>query len=120
MNDETRTGDAYDRVIGSIDGLPGVRKARPSTVTSVVPMLGRAQTYVVQTYKAEDGFYGFVQMVDSEGRARIVIPPKVMNAIYRQRDGLVKAARREQGRNRWADLSAEERKEKVAHLRRAK
>ena len=116
MTDEPRR-DAFDRIIGDIDGLPGVRKARPSTVTSVVPMLGRSQTYVVQTYRTEDGDYTFIQMVDAEGRARVVLPPKVTAALARQRDALTKAGRKERARERWADLTDEERREKVAHLR---
>ena len=118
MEDSNPRRDAFDRIIGQIDGIPGVHKARPSTVTTVLPILGNAQTYVVQTYKTDEGMFGFVQMVDAEGRARVVLPPKVMSAIYRQRDALVKMARREVARNRWNDLSPEQREKKVAHLRR--
>jgi hypothetical protein len=121
MSEERANRDAYDRIIGQIDGLPDVRKARPSTVTTVLPILGNSQTYVVQTYKdREEGFYGFVQMIDAEGRARIVLPPKVMAAIYRQRDALIKAQRRDQHRDRWANLTEEQKEARVAHLRKAK
>ena len=108
--------DAYDRVMASVDGIPGVRKSRPSTVTAVLPLLGKSQTHVVQTYKTEDGNYVFVQMVDSEGRARIVLPPKVAAAIYRQRDSLVKAGRREVGRDRWKAMSPDEQEAVVTRL----
>jgi hypothetical protein len=118
MTEEGHRGDAYDRVIGTIDGLPDVRKARPSTVVSTTPLLGRSQTYVVQTYKDEEGFFGFVQMVDAEGRARLVLPPKVMAALYRQRDALIRAGRSSRGRERWANLTPEQREANVARLRR--
>ena len=110
--------DPFDRLIGLIDGTPGTRKARPSTVTSVLPLLGDSQTYVVQTYKTEDGFFGFVQSIDRSGGARFVLPPKVMNAIYRQRDALIKASRSARAKDRWADMSPEERAQKVTHLRK--
>lgn len=112
--------DAFDRIIGTIDGLPGVSKARPSTVTTVMPILGNAQTYVVQTYKGDDGFYVFLQMVDAEGRARVAIPPKVAEAIYRQRDALVKTARKRRARDRWGNMTPEQREASVAHLRKTK
>jgi hypothetical protein len=110
--------DVFDKVIGLIDGTPGTRKTRPTTLVSVEALLGDAQTYVVQTYKTEDGFFGFVQMIDRRSGARFVLPPKVMNAIYRQKDALIKSNRRERARDRWADLSPEQRQAKVAHLRK--
>lgn len=116
--DQPRLGDAFDRIIGSIDGIPNSRKAKPSTVTSVTPMLGRSQTYVVQTYQTEDGFFGFVQMVDAEGRARVVLPPKVMSAIYRQRDALIKVGRKQRARDRWENLSPEQQAAAVKRLSR--
>jgi hypothetical protein len=115
------SGDVFDRIIGAIDGLPGVTKARPTSVTTIMPILGNSQTYVVQTYKDDDeGFYVFLQMVDAEGRARIAIPPKVAAAIYRQRESLVRAGRKRRSRERWAELSPGERRARTAHLRRAK
>jgi len=119
MTDETPRRDAFDRIIGAIDGLPGVSKARPSTVTTVLPIVGNAQTYVVQTYKGDDGFYLFLQMVDAEGRARVAIPPKVAEAIYRQRDALIKSARKRRGRDRWANMTDDQRRANVARLRKA-
>lgn len=115
---EGRKIDAFDRIIGSIDGLPDVTKARPTSVTTVMPIIGISQTYVVQTYKGEDGFFVFLQMVDAEGRARIAIPPKVAAAIYRQRDALVKQARKRAGRDRWAGMTEDEREQAITRLQR--
>jgi hypothetical protein len=111
--------DNYDRIIGLIDGLPDVTKVRPTTVTTVTPMLGNSQTYVVQTYRSkDDGYTVFLQMVDAEGRARVVIPPKVAQAIYRQRDALVARARKETGKRRWEGMSTEQREAQVSRLQR--
>ena len=117
---ETQPLDPFDRIIGSIDGLPGVSKARPTSVTTVMPIIGHSQTYVVQTYMEEGKFFVFLQMVDAQGRARIAIPPKVAAAIYRQRDALVKAGRRRRAKERWENLAPEQRDANVARLREAR
>lgn len=120
MADEpTVQRDAYDRVIGAIDGLPDVHRARPTTVTSVLPIIGKSQTFVVQTYATEDGNYVFLQMIDAEGRVRIALPPKVTSAIYRQQSALVKTGRRNRARDRWDRLTPAERKARTSHLRPA-
>lgn len=116
--DEQRRVDHFDRIIGSIDGLPDVVKARPSTVTTVQPIIGNSQTYVVQTYKERDGgFVIFLQMLDSERQARIAIPAKVAQAIYRQRDALVKRSRSNAQRDRWDRMTDDERDAQVRKLR---
>ena len=38
--------DPFDRILGAIDGLPDVRKTRPSTFTDVVPILGDVSTLI--------------------------------------------------------------------------
>ena len=119
--DRTVTLDHFDRLIGTIDGLPDITKSRPSTVTTVLPMIGLSQTFVIQTYKdADEGYYIFLQMVDAEGRARIALPPKVAAAIYRQQEALVKRSRRQAGRDRWDRMSPGEQDAHVARLRDAR
>lgn len=110
--------DAYDRILGRIEADPGAVKARPTAVTTVMPIIGLAQTYVVQTYKTGDGYFGFLTVADAEGHARVAIPPKVMAALYRQRDALVKQARKTTAREAWARKSPAERQAAVTRLRR--
>lgn len=117
MDDERVVRDTFDKMYGTLDGLPNVIKSRPSTVTSVMPLIGKSQTFVVQTLKTEDGNFLFVQLVDAEGRARIVIPPKVAAAIYRQRESLVTRVRKQAGRDRWDNLTEDEKTQKVHNLR---
>ena len=113
--------DVFDRVIGQIDGLPDVHKTRPTTVTTVVPMLGHSQTHVVQTYQNEEGeFTVFLQTVDAEGSTRLVIPAKVADAIYRQREALIKRGRTRRGRERWQAMAPEERRATVTRLQGAR
>jgi len=109
--------DTFDRIIGTIDGLPGVDKSRPATVTTVAPIIGTSQTYVVQTYKTEDGFIGFVQMIEAGHSVRIALPSKVTAALYRQRDALVVTGRRRRARDRWDQLDPDQKDAHAARLR---
>ena len=89
MNQDHVAQPTFDRVYSGLDGLPGIKSVKPSTVVSSLPIIGTTVTYVVQTIKTSDmGFTLFVQVVDAEGRARLVIPNKVCQAIYRQRQAL--------------------------------
>lgn len=91
--------DMFDRAIGLLHDLPDVTQSKPSTIVSVMPMLGRAQTFIVQTYRqAERGDFIFVQTVDADGSIRIAIPPSVADAIARQRDALTTKVRRVHGK----------------------
>ena len=117
MTDEPRS--SFDRLAGLIDGLPGVRKTRPSTFADVTPMLGDVSTYIIQTYATEDGFIAFVQTIDARGSTRVVLPAKVTSALYRQRDSLIRQGRKQRGRDRWESLTDEQRERAVARLREA-
>ena len=92
MNDEpiNRQQQRFDRVMGTLTGLPGVRMTRPATVMSAVPIINEVTTAVIQTYRTEDdGYLIFLQVVDATGHLRIVIPDRIAQAIYRQRAALV-------------------------------
>jgi len=100
--------DLFDRVAGTLHDLPDVQTTRPTTVTTVMPMIGNSQTFVVQTYRQRDqGDTIFLQYIDAAGSDRIVIPPKVADAIARQRDALTKKNRRAAGRATAEKLAAE-------------
>lgn len=82
--------ERFDRVMGTLHGLPGVRETRPATVMQTIPILNEVTTAVVQTMRAEDdGWLIFVQVVDATGHLRLVLPDRVARAIYRQRDALM-------------------------------
>ena len=80
-------------MLGNLDGLPGVLKSRPSTVRTVLPLVGNAQTWICQTVRSEDGDTVFLELASREGLVRLVVPPKVVAAMRRQHDGLVNRAR---------------------------
>lgn len=82
--------EQFDRLLGTLHGLPDVRETRPTTVMQTVPILNQTTTAVVQTLRMEDeGFLIFLQVVRGDETIRLVLPDKVAAAIYRQRAALV-------------------------------
>jgi hypothetical protein len=91
--------DKFDRIMGGLEGLPDVTKAKPSTVTTVSPIIGAAQTFIIQTFRQREiGDTIFIQYVDDRGSVRIAIPPQAAAVIARQRDSLATTVRRQVGR----------------------
>jgi len=101
--------DSYDRLLGSLDGLPDVVHTRPATIRSVGNLgVGGSRTYIVQTYRQDKrGDTIFLEVGGPEGMVRLAIPAKVAAVIARQREGLTK-----QSRSRTAKRVAAGRKER--------
>lgn len=105
-----KTVDKFDRVMGALVNLPDVTSTKPSTVVAVSPLIGEAQTFIVQTFRqSERGDTVFLQYMDGEGSVRLVIPPQAADAVARQRDALTtknrkKAARAEAERRKAAGI----------------
>lgn len=107
-----RIVSVFDRAIGSLDGLTGVTKTAPTTKVTTVPIIGKAATYIVQTFRQRDEGEEarsrdtiFLQYLDDTSSYRIVIPAEVADVIARQRDALGTKSRK-----RAAKLVAEKRK----------
>jgi hypothetical protein len=56
-------------------------------------LTGEAETFIVQTIRDEEGDHIVIKFVDKEGVKRLILSPKVANAIVRQRDSLSARAR---------------------------
>jgi hypothetical protein len=103
----------FDRAMGALVGIPDVLHSKPTTVRALVPIIGDAQTFIIQTFRQRDGneegavsdFTVFVEYVDDVGTVRLVLPPAVSRVIARQRDALTDRAR-----SKTAKAVAEERK----------
>jgi hypothetical protein len=105
----------FDRLVGALEGLPDVTKSKPTTVRAMMPLIGIARSYIVQTYRQKDrGDTIFLETVGSEGAIRIAIPPQVAEAIARQRDALTGKVRSKNAKRVMADRMA--RGEKPAFL----
>lgn len=108
MNDERNDAspDTFDRLMGALDGLPDVVHVKAATVRVVTPLVGNAETYIVQSFRQkEQGDVIFIEHVGRRGTTRLVLPAKVADVIARQRDALTTKARKKIARR-----LAEERK----------
>lgn len=93
--------DKFDLAFGSLEGRPGVTQTKPTTLRATLPLVGLAQTFIVQTVrekdesdkKAQAQFTVFLEYVDKDGNVRLVIPPAVTDVIARQREALTGKAR---------------------------
>ena len=83
----------YDRLYGSL--IDVYLHTKPTTVKVVQTITGQAETYIIQTVRHEiDGDYIFVERADENGLVRVVLPPKVSNALASQREALTTKRRR--------------------------
>ncbi len=99
MIEQTNRVDKFDRMLGGLTGLPDVTHTKPSTVVTVSPLIGAAQTFIIQTYRQKEvGDTIFLQYVDDEGSKRLVIPPAAAETILRQHDSLTVKVRRKVGK----------------------
>ena len=86
------THQEWEDMRESINGLPGFQK-RSSTVIADEPLTGRTTTWIVETWRADGKDTIFLQHVGAEGGQRFVLPPKAVEAIYRQHYGIVKKSK---------------------------
>ena len=125
MEEKSRL-DKFDLAFGALEGRPGVTMTRPTTVVSTLPIVGTAQTFIVQTVRSKDEtnekaqpqFTTFIQYVDAESVARLVVPPPVTEVIARQREALAGRARVKAART--AAATRKERGIEPAFLRKKK
>jgi hypothetical protein len=81
--------DTYDRLLGSLHGLPDVTNTKLTTIRTITPMLGTSESFTIQTYRQRDrGDTIFLECISKDGFIRLAIPPAVSEAIARQRDAL--------------------------------
>ena len=101
MDNDHQVSD-YDRQLGSWTGLTEVLHTRQSVVRVMEPLVGVAETIIVQTYRHRElGDKIFLEHVGRGGIVtRLVLPDKVAAAINRQREQLSKMARRRAGKQR--------------------
>lgn len=110
MSDERSDAmpDPFDRLLGSLHGLPDVSSTKATTIRTVTPLVGTSQAWIIQTYRqTESGDTVFLETMQRGQVVRLAIPPAVADTIARQRDALTTKARR-----RAARAAAQTRKER--------
>ena len=85
------TINKYDRLYGGVMDV-GL-STKPSTIRTVEPVTGKAESFIVQTCRTEDGDYVFIEHVCEDGVVRMALPPKVSNLIGYQSSSLSKRKR---------------------------
>lgn len=102
-----QTISKFDRILGSLQGANNLA-VKATTIQTIEGLTGEAETYVVQTvraeYKAEIrkglkihtetrvGDFIVLHIVDKEGTKRVILPPRVTDTIKRQAAALDKKA----------------------------
>jgi hypothetical protein len=97
----------FDRMSGTLHGLPDVVHSRPTTMRVVPPLGLGTHTYIVQTFRQRDmGDTIFLEVASEGNITRIVIPPAIADTIARQRDQLTTQSRSRAGVRRAEDMKA--------------
>jgi hypothetical protein len=87
--------DKYDRMAGMLAGLPDVAVTQPTLIQAITPLTGESESFIIKTYRQREvGDTIFLEYGEGDRRIRIVLPPKVSDAISRQRDALTAKNRR--------------------------
>jgi hypothetical protein len=87
VQDQDHTITKYDRRYGNLHDSNAIR-TKPSTIKAVENITGRSETFIVQTFRDDDGDHIFVECMDENGLTPIKLAPKVAAAIASQRDSL--------------------------------
>jgi hypothetical protein len=82
----------FDRAVAGLQGGNNLA-AKATTIEHIDPILGEAETYIIQTVRDQKGDHVIVKFVDKEGVKRLILPPKVTGTIVRQRDALTARSR---------------------------
>ncbi len=77
----------FDRTVAGLQGGNNLA-VKAATIEHIDPILGEAETFIVQTIRDQTGDHVIVKFVDKEGVKRLILPPKVVGTIVRQRDAL--------------------------------
>lgn len=96
--------DQFDKLLSRLMGLPNGAHTQPAVVQSI-DFYGNTTSFMIQTVRTDEGATAFITQVNAQGSARYILPPKVLEALDRQRDALTTKIRRRHGKR-----IAEERK----------
>lgn len=81
--------ETFDRVHGSLLHAQGGTSTKPATVVETMPIIGTRTAYIVQSFKTgPHGYVVSIEVMDANGPVRLILPNKVAQTVYRQRDRL--------------------------------
>ena len=97
----------FDRARETVWGTPGFLRKQSTITSGGFAWIPRAD-YIVETIKNDEGWMVFLRWVGPEGSGRMILPGKVVEAMYRQYRGLIKQSLKRRGKT-----AAETRKAKL-------
>jgi hypothetical protein len=103
----------FNREVGDLSDI--ARHTKPATVRVGSGFTGQIGVWIAQTFRNDDGFRVALEVIAEDGRAtRLIIPPKVCERIYRQREALTDRSTPESRKRKAAARArAKARKEKA-------
>ena len=102
-----RSPDAFDRMAGALANLPVATSSKPTTVSTVSPLIGASQSIIIRTIRQREvGDHLFIECCSADGLVRMYLPPEAAAAIARQRDSLTTKVRRKAGKAQAAERKA--------------
>src|SRR5262245_1588493 len=92
-NQNYETIEKYDRILGGLKDI--AQFARATTIKNFETLTGKAETFVIMMARhAEMGDYAFIEQIDEKMQVtRVYLPPKAIDALFRQRISLGKKLR---------------------------
>ena len=100
--------DRFSDTLRRVAADPGAIHSK-ATVSDSPPLLPDArETYVVESVRCGQSTHIFLEVIDAQGQAhRLVLPPKVAQAIYRQREALNTKSRKRGAKQAYATQVAQ-------------
>lgn len=104
MDNEQLPSDDYSKKLRQLQAHPGA--IEKVSMIDLVDFLGNTETWILKTIRVDGADVAFVQRITASGGTRLVLPAEVMDALSRQRDGIVGAVRRRGARQAAATRKA--------------
>lgn len=90
--------DKFDSAREKIWGTPGFQSRR-STITSPAFLGYPLGDWIIETVRNDETWGAFLRFIGPEGSLRIVLPGKVVEAMARHRESIIKVARKHRAQN---------------------
>lgn len=93
---DTIPQDTFSRRRRELIDNPGA--IRSASTVNLQDFYGNLETWVIETFRVDDTMEALVQCSRIDGALRLVLPPKIMDALNRQRGQVVTVSRKRAAR----------------------
>lgn len=88
----------FDRAKETVWGTPGFVHRRSTVASSGLAFIPQA-SYIVTTTRNDEGWMVFLEWVEAEGGQRVVLPDKVVRALFRHYESIMAKARQDRAKH---------------------